>query len=97
MFAITIGDEDILYPQIIQETTPQINIIKVIRETSSAFFVFKVLINCGRKAAVVKIAAKYPKNSIFKEYIIHIFQLKNLLDLPSQKNNQAQHWKSTYK
>ena len=82
MLAIRIGDEEILYPYIIHEATPQINIIKVIRETSSAFFVFKVLINWGRNAAVVKIAAKYPKNSIFTEFIIYISQLKKLLDLP---------------
>ena len=39
------------------------NIIKVVKETSSAFFVFKVLINWGRNAAVVKIAARYPNMS----------------------------------
>ena len=83
MFAIRIGDEEILYPYIIQEPTPQINIIKVNKETSSAFFVFKVLINWGRKAAVVKIAAKYPKNSMLIEFIIYIFQLKRLRGLPS--------------
>ena len=33
--------------------------------TSSAFFVFKVLINWGRNAAVVKTAAIYPNISIF--------------------------------
>ena len=97
MFAIRIGDEEISYPQMIQKLTPVINIIKVIEETSSAFFVFKVLINWGRKAAVVKIAAKYPKNSIFKEFIIYISHLKRLLDLPSQKNTRAHHWKNTYK
>ena len=77
-----IGDEEISYPYIIQEPTPEINIIRVIKETSSAFFVFKVLINWGRKAAVVKIAAKYPKSSIFTEFIIYISQLKSLVDLP---------------
>ena len=41
------------------------NIIKVVKETSSAFFVFKVLTNWGRNAVVVKIAAKYPNMSIF--------------------------------
>ena len=41
------------------------NIIKVVNETSSAFFVFNVLINWGKNAAVVKIAAKYPNISIF--------------------------------
>ena len=41
------------------------NIIKVVRETSSAFFVFRVFINWGRNAAVVKIAAKYPNMSTF--------------------------------
>ena len=41
------------------------NIIKVVEETSSAFFVFRVLINWGRNAAVVKIAAKYPNMSTF--------------------------------
>ena len=97
IFAIRIGDEDILYPQIIQEPTPEINIIKVIKETSSALFVFKVLINCGRKAAVVKIAAKYPKNSIFKEFIIYTSQLKKLWDRPFQKNIRAHHWKNTYR
>ena len=65
-----------------QEPTPQINIIKVIEDTSSAFFVFKVLINWGRNAAVVKVAAKYPKNSIFTESIIYIYQLEKLRDLP---------------
>ena len=97
IFAIKIGDEDILYPQIIQDTTPEINIINVIKETSSAFFVFKVLINCGRKAAVVKIAAKYPKNSIFKEFIIYTSHLKKQLDLPFQRNIRAHHWKNTYR
>ena len=41
------------------------NIIKVVKETSSAFFVFRVFINWGRKAAVVKIAARYPNMSTF--------------------------------
>ena len=41
------------------------NIIKVVKETSSAFFVFRVFINWGRNAAVVKIAARYPKMSSF--------------------------------
>ena len=41
------------------------NIIKVVKETSSAFFVFRVFINCGRNAAVVKTAAIYPNISIF--------------------------------
>ena len=45
IFAIRIGKDDILYPYIIQETTPQINIIKVTKETSSAFFVLKVLMS----------------------------------------------------
>ena len=75
LFAIKIGNEEILYPQIIQDPTPQINIIKVIIETSSAFFVFKVFINCGRKEAVVKIAATYPKDSTLKEFIVYISQL----------------------
>ena len=60
MFAIRIGNDDIEYPYIIQDATPQINIIKVTKETSSAFLVFNVLINWGKKAVVVKIAAKYP-------------------------------------
>ena len=60
MFAIRIGNDDIEYPYIIQDATPQINIIKVTKETSSAFLVFNVLINWGKNAAVVKIAAKYP-------------------------------------
>ena len=41
------------------------NIINVVNETSSAFFVFRVFINWGRNAAVVKIAAKYPNISTF--------------------------------
>ena len=41
------------------------NIIKVVKETSSAFFVLRVFINWGRNAAVVKIAAKYPNMSTF--------------------------------
>ena len=41
------------------------NIIRVVKETSSAFFVFRVFINWGRNAAVVKIAAKYPNISTF--------------------------------
>ena len=41
------------------------NIIKVVKETSSAFFVFRVFNNWGRNAAVVKIAAIYPNISIF--------------------------------
>ena len=45
IFANKIGAEEILYPQIIQKPTPQINIIRVIKETSSAFLVFNVLIN----------------------------------------------------
>ena len=45
MFAIRIGNDDIEYPYIIQDATPQINIIKVTKETSSAFLVFNVLIN----------------------------------------------------
>ena len=42
-----------------------INIISVVEETSSAFFVFRVFINWGRNAAVVKSAAKYPNMSTF--------------------------------
>ena len=49
----------------IQDKTPIINIIKVIKDTSSALFVIKVFINWGKNAAVVNIAAKYPKNSMF--------------------------------
>ncbi len=62
IFAIKIGVDEILYPQIIHDKTPIKNIINVIRETSSAFFVLRVLINCGKKANVVSTAAKYPKN-----------------------------------
>ena len=47
------------------------NIIKVVKETSSAFFVFSVFINWGRNAAVVKIAARYPNMSTF----IKVFKL----------------------
>ena len=41
------------------------NIIKVVKETSSAFFVFMVFINWGRNATVVKKAARYPNMSTF--------------------------------
>ena len=41
------------------------NIIKVVNETSSALIVFRVFINWGRNAAVVKIAAIYPNMSTF--------------------------------
>ena len=58
-----------------------INIIKVVKETSSAFFVFKVFISWGRNAAVVKIAAKYPNISTF----IKIF-FKNYSLIKSDKN-----------
>ena len=78
MFAVMIGIDNILYPYIIQEHNPQINIIKVKSETSSAFWVFKVLINCGKKAAVVKIAAKKPKNSTFIEFMFY----KSYLEIP---------------
>jgi len=47
------------------DKTPTMNIIKVVKETSSAFFDFIVFINWGRNAAVVKIAAKYPNISTF--------------------------------
>ena len=73
------------------------NIIKVVSETSSAFLVFKVLINWGRNAAVVNIAAKYPKNSIFIYSIIYNFQIKSLVDLSFLMNNQEHHWKNIYK
>ena len=43
--AVNIGVEDILYPYIIHENTPQINIINVIKDTSSAFLVLIVLIS----------------------------------------------------
>ena len=56
------------------------NIIKVVKETSSAFFVFRVFINWGRNAAVVKIAAKYPNMSTF------IKVLKNYYLIKSDKN-----------
>ena len=82
ILAIKIGKDDILYPYTIQHPTPHINIIKVAKETSSAFFVFNVLMSWGKNAAVVKIAAKYPKNSTYIEFIIYIFLLKKLLDLP---------------
>ena len=58
MFAIKIGFDDILIPYIIQAATPVKNIIKVVKETSSAFLVFNVFINWGIKAKVVKTAAK---------------------------------------
>ena len=76
------GNDDIAYPYKIQNPTPQINIIKVTNETSLAFLVFNVLMSWGKKAAVVKIAAKYPKNSIFKEFIIYISHIKKPRDLP---------------
>ena len=57
-FAINIGFDDILIPYTIHAATPVKNIIKVVKETSSAFFVCNVLINCGIKAKVVRIAAK---------------------------------------
>ena len=76
MFAISIGVDEILYPQIIQDSTPVKNIINVINETSSAFFVLRVFINCGRKASVVNIAAKYPKNSILQVSIIYVYCFK---------------------
>ena len=57
------------------------NIINVIKETSSAFLVFRVFINWGRNAAVVKIAAKYPNMSTFikgfSKTIIYIKSDKN--------------------
>ena len=56
------------------------NIIKVVKETSSAFFVFKVLINWGRNAAVVKIAARYPNMSTFIKWF------KNYSLIKSDKN-----------
>ena len=56
------------------------NIIKVVKETSSAFFVFRVFINWGRNATVVKIAAKYPNISIF------IKVLKTIVYIKSDKN-----------
>ena len=56
------------------------NIIKVVKETSSAFFVFRVFINWGRNAAVVKIAARYPNMSTF------IIGLKNYSLIKSDKN-----------
>ena len=56
------------------------NIIKVVKETSAAFFVFKVLIIWGRNAAVVKIAARYPNMSTF------IQDLKTYSLIKSDKN-----------
>ena len=56
------------------------NIIKVVKETSSAFFVFRVFINWGRNAAVVKIAARYPNMSTF------IKSFKNYSLIKSDKN-----------
>ena len=41
------------------------NIIKVVKETSSAFFVLRVFNSWGINAAVVKIAARYPNMSTF--------------------------------
>ena len=64
----------------IQDRTPIINITKVVKETSSAFFVFNVFINWGRNAAVVKIAAKYPNISTFIKYF------KNYSLIKSDKN-----------
>ena len=61
-----------------------INIINVVKETSSAFFVFKVFINWGRNAAVVKIAAKYPNISTF----IKIF-FENYSLIKSDKNSKG--------
>ena len=56
------------------------NIIKVVKETSSAFFVFRVFINWGRNAAVVKIAARYPNMSTF------IKRFKNYSLIKSDRN-----------
>ena len=78
ILAISIGVDEILYPYIIQDITPVKNIINVIRETSSAFFVLRVFISCGRKASVVNMAAKYPKNSTLKVNITRCIDLKNL-------------------
>ena len=54
------------------------NIIKVVKETSSAFFVFIVFINWGRNAAVVKIAAKYPNMSTFIKYFKNYSLIKSV-------------------
>ena len=50
----------------------------MIKETSSAFFDLRVFISCGKKANVVNIAAKYPKNSILRVNIVKYIYLKNL-------------------
>ena len=78
MFATRIGVDEILYPQIIQDNTPVKNIINVIKETSSAFFVLRVFISCGKKANVVNVAAKYPKNSTLEVNISKRIYLRNL-------------------
>ena len=44
----------------IQKPTPIINVISMKREISSADLVLMIFISCGRNAAVVNIAAKYP-------------------------------------
>ena len=53
------------------------NIIKVVKETSSAFLVFRVFINWGRNATVVKIAAKYPNISMFIKVLKTILLLND--------------------
>ena len=76
------------------------NIIKVVKETSSAFFVFKVFINWGKNAAVVKIAAKYPKMSTFIKVFkttLKLSQIKIPWDPSCLMNIQAHHSKRIYR
>jgi hypothetical protein len=61
IFATIIGKSFINKPYISQKSTPAVNMLYIINEIPSVFFSLMVLIACGRKESVVRMAAKYPK------------------------------------
>lgn len=59
-FAASNGMSEIMEPYTIQTITPISSMISIGREISAVCFVFKALIDCGRNANVVRLAAINP-------------------------------------
>lgn len=63
-FAAIIGGDLIIIPYASQQVTPAKNIANILKDMSCTDFVFIILISCGIKPLVVKIAAIKPKMSM---------------------------------
>jgi hypothetical protein len=63
--AIITGQDWMKIPYNNHKNTPVQKVNNITNETSAADFVFQVFTTCGKKAIVVKVAARNPKKSIF--------------------------------